>query len=126
MGSESWSQWVPFTKSLTKTFEVAKEEALEELGFDDEKEALEAFDADGTASVLDLSGFVDEPEPGQCWQLTADQLEALFDTTKPTRAAVEDAADQLVEELGRGEALCLVAYANGKPSEVLFAGWSFD
>lgn len=126
MGSESWSVWVPYTKSVKETLKVARQQALDELGFDSEREALEAYDADGTASPLDIDGFSDAPEPASCWALDAETLEAHFGSAKPSKAAVDDGVDELMEELGRGESLCVVAWKGGKPAEVLFAGWSFD
>lgn len=126
MGSESWSVWVPYTKSVKQTLKVARQQALDELGYASEGEALEACDADGTASPLDIFGFSDAPEPASCWTLDADTLEAHFGSAKPSKDAVEDGVDELLEELGRGESLCVVAWKGGKPAEVLFAGWSFD
>lgn len=126
MGSESWSVWVPYSKSMKHTLKLARQLALDELGYDSEAEAFEACDADGTASPLDISGFSDAPEPASCWALNAATLESQFGSAKPSKVAVEDGVDELLEELGRGESLCVVAWAGGKPAEVLFAGWSFD
>ena len=127
MGSESWSVWVKYSKSMKHTLKVAKQQALEELGYATEEEALEATEADGTASPVDIfNGFASEAEPGSCWELDEDTLQAHFGSATPTKAQVEENVDALVEELGRGESLCVLAYAKGKPAQVLFAGWSFD
>lgn len=126
MGSESWSVWVPYSKSVKQTLKVARKQALDELGYASEDEAFEAFDADGTASPLDIMSFSDAPEPASCWTLDADTLEAHFGSSKPSKDAVEDHVDELIEALSRGESLCVVAWKGGKPAEVLFAGWSFD
>lgn len=127
MGSESWSVWVKYSKSMKHTLQVAKQQALEELGYATEDEALEATEADGTASPIDIfSGFSSEPELGACWNLSEAELEEHFGSARPTRAQVEETVDALIERLERGESMCVLAYAKGKPAEVLFAGWSFD
>ena len=60
------------------------------------------------------------------------QLEETFGTSTPTRAQIEENVDSLAEELGRGESLCVLAFAKSKksqkvePVEVFLSGWSFD
>lgn len=132
MGSDSWHSWAKWKKDLKTTLREAQKVALEEQGYDSVEEALEATEADGTASVIDIGQFSKKPEPAACWQLSAAQLEETFGTDTPTRAQIEENVDELAEELGRGESLCVVAYAKSKktqklqPVEVLFSGWSFD
>jgi hypothetical protein len=126
MGSESWTTWVKYQRSLKHTLKAAQRDALEELGFDSVDEAFEAHGEDGTASPLDIFEWSDEPQPAACWTPDEATLERHFGTDRPTRGEVEEHVDELVEGLGRGESLAVVAYENGKPAEVLFAGWSFD
>lgn len=132
MGAESWQTWTKWKKDLKTTLHQAQQEALEEQGYESVEEALEVTEADGTASVIDIGKLTKKPEPAGCWQLSKEQLEETFGTATPTRAQIEDAVDELTEDLGRGESLCVVAYAKSKktqqlePVEVLFSGWSFD
>lgn len=132
MGSESWASWAKWKKDLPTTLREAQRVALAEQGYDSVEEALEACGADGTASVLDVFRLSKKPEGGACWELPPAQLDETFGTRTPTRAQIEARVDELTEELGRGESLCVVAWAKSKkagklePSEVLFSGWSFD
>lgn len=132
MGAESWETWVKWKTDLKTTLREAQKQALEEQGFSSVDEAHEATGADGTASVLDIGKLTKKPEPAACWQPSAAQLEDTFGTSTPTRQQIEDEVDDLTEALGRGESVCVVAYAKSRktqklePVEVLFAGWSFD
>ncbi|HZT59418.1 MAG TPA: hypothetical protein VFA21_12480 [Pyrinomonadaceae bacterium] len=89
------------------------------------EEALEDSDADGTRSILDMERAADSPDYGVVAPLPADELLRLFGTDKPTREEIEE-SDELFEELERGQGVYVVAYAGGKPSEIFFAGYSFD
>jgi hypothetical protein len=48
-----------------------------------------------------------------------------YRTTQPTLAAVEGNMDFL-EDVERGHAVYVVCYTAGTPTELLFAGYSFD
>ena len=88
-------------------------------------EAIAAADADGTRSILDISGTADEPGFGVACPLAPEVLESLYGTTQPTLAAVE-ANMAFLEELERGHAVYVVCYTGGIPTELLFAGYSYD
>ena len=126
MGSENWSTWQPWDKSLRGTLAAAQTDELETMGYETTEEAVEANGSDGTSSVLDISGFSTEPEPAQCWELTPDECEENLGTRRPTREQIEKKIDELVEGLSRGESLCVIAWKKDKPEEVYFSGWSFD
>lgn len=115
-----------YQRSLKHTLKAAQKEALKELGFTSVDDAFEAHGEDGTASPLDIFEWSEEPQPAACWALDEATVERHFGSDQPSREDVEAHVDELVEELGRGESLCVVAYEHGKPAEVLFAGWSFD
>jgi hypothetical protein len=34
--------------------------------------------------------------------------------------------DDFYDDIDRGQAVCITLYENGKPSELFFAGYSFD
>jgi hypothetical protein len=88
-------------------------------------EAFDDADADGTRSIIDLERVSDEPEYGAVTALGDDVLQDLFGTNKPTRAMVEQ-SDVLWEDLERGQGVYILLYENDTPSEIYFAGYSFD
>jgi hypothetical protein len=89
------------------------------------EEALEDSDADGTRSILDLDHISDEPEFGAATPLHAEFLEEAYGTTQPTRRMLEENMD-FFEDIDRGHGIYVVAYCDGRPDEILFAGYSFD
>ena len=88
-------------------------------------EAFEDADADGTRSIIDLERVSDEPELGTVTALADEQLQELFGTTRPSREMVER-NDDLWENLDRGQGVYIILYKNDQPSELYFAGYSFD
>ncbi|HEY3637097.1 MAG TPA: hypothetical protein VGK90_03015 [Rhizomicrobium sp.] len=54
-----------------------------------------------------------------------DALQEYFGTTKPTAEDVED-CDELFEEIDRGQGVYFVVYENEEPSQIFFAGYSYD
>ena len=89
------------------------------------EEALEDADADGTRSILDIQAIADEPDFCVAVPLEDDVLQSLYGTTQPTREMIEQNMDFL-EDVDRGHCVYALAYKNGKPDEILFAGYSFD
>jgi hypothetical protein len=88
-------------------------------------EALMASEADGTRSILDIETIGDEPDFGTACPLPDEVLQSLFGTTQPKRDAVEGNSDYL-ENVERGQAIYILLYDHARPSEILFAGYSFD
>jgi hypothetical protein len=88
-------------------------------------DAMAASDADGTRSILDISGIGDEPDFGVACPLPDEVLQSLYGTTRPTLAAVEGNMDFL-EDVERGHAVYVVCYTGGMPTDLFFAGYSFD
>lgn len=84
------------------------------------QDALDASDADGARSILDINSIADKPDFGVAAPLSKEVLESLYGTDQPTRAAVE-ANREFFEDIERGHAVYIVLYANGVPSELLFA-----
>ncbi len=89
------------------------------------EEALESSAPDGTRSILDMMRIGNEPDC--CVAVPADEelLEEIYGTTKPTREMIESNMD-IIDDLNRGCGLYVVVYKEGKPSEIFFAGYSFD
>ncbi len=88
-------------------------------------EAMENAAEDGTRSILDLYHVSEFPEFCAAAPLPASELQALYLTTQPTREMVEENMDFL-EDLERGHGVYIILYQDGQPSEILFAGYSFD
>jgi hypothetical protein len=89
------------------------------------EEAIEEADADGTRSILDMMTVADEPDFNAVSPLPPEDLMELFGTDKPTREMIE-VNDELFEALERGQGVYVVVYKDGRPSEIFFAGYSFD
>jgi len=87
--------------------------------------ALAASDADGTRSILDIASIADEPDFFVATPVSEETLRATYGTTRPTREMVE-ANITAINQIERGHAIYVVLYANDAPSEILFAGYSFD
>jgi hypothetical protein len=89
------------------------------------QDALAASDANGTRSILDIFGIADEPDFGVACPLPPELLQSLYGTTQPSLAAVEANMDFL-EDVERGQAVYIVCYTSGTPTELFFAGYSYD
>lgn len=124
--TESWVTWQPWDKSLKGTLVAAQEVALEEQGYETIEEALEATGDEGTASVVDISGFSEEAEEAQCWELTGEECAEHLGSQKPSREVIEEKIGKIVEGLSRGEAVCVIAWKKDKPEGVVFAGPTAD
>ena len=89
------------------------------------EEAMENSDADGTRSILDIQSIGEEPDFCVAAPLEDAELQALYGTSQPTHQMLEQNMDFL-EDIDRGHCKYALAYKNGQPDEVLFAGYSFD
>ena len=89
------------------------------------EEALEASDADGTRSILDMERIGQSPDYGVVVPLPAELLKELYDTAQPTRKMIEQNMEFL-ESIERGQGVYVIVYENGSPSEIFFAGYSYD
>ena len=132
MGGEPWFHVAPYQSDIRAALEALRQRVFTEGEYRGSEEgpatieeALENMDADGTASILDIDHVADNPEPTGVTVLTAAEAKEYFGTERPTRADVEQ-ADEFWEDIGRGEAVCVVLYNGDRPSELYFAGYSFD
>jgi hypothetical protein len=88
-------------------------------------EAFEDADADGTRSILDMMRVAESPDFNAVAPVPKEDLMELFGTDKPTREMIEE-GDELFERLERGQGVYIVVYKDDAPSELFFAGYSFD
>ena len=87
--------------------------------------AVKAAGTEGTRSILDMNRIARKPGNGAVVPLPRERLEKLFGTEMPTRAMIESYDDYL-EDFDRGQGICMIVYAAGVPSEICFAGCSYD
>jgi hypothetical protein len=132
MGAEPWNCFAKYDSNIQRALDKLREQEFAAGRFryaehqpSSIEEALEIADADGTCSILDIMQISDTPDFCCAAPFSADELQTYFGTDRPTRAHVET-ADDYWEDIERGQARYAILYADGKPSEIYFAGYSFD
>ena len=89
------------------------------------QEALDESEADGTRSILDIERVAARPGLGVAVSMPSESLNRLFGTERPTRTIVAKNMD-FFRELKRGQAVYFIIFEEDKPSEIFFAGVSYD
>lgn len=83
----------------------------------------------GCAHVRVRASLAARPDYSAAAPLPPEELERLFGTQQPTaemiRRGVEETGE-LFEILERGQCAYIIAYKDGRPDELFFAGYSFD
>ena len=145
MGAEPWSCIVPYQADIAAALEAAQaqEFAAGRYRIDDPDnppatidEARKQADADGTCSVLDMIGVIDTPHEvedeqylgadyGMVAPLSPERLVQLYGTEKPTRELVLSNYE-IYSWLDRGIGAYVIVYEGETPTEIYFAGYSFD
>ena len=87
--------------------------------------AVRAAGCEGTRSILDMNQVGQNPESGVVAPLPAARLVEFFGTKEPTREMIE-ANDDFFDLIERGRGVYIIAFDQGKPSEICFAGYSYD
>jgi hypothetical protein len=152
MGARFWSYFVPYQEDLSAALESLREQEFRAgrfwqpsevrpgffgrlLGQSPSRprpprsisEAIKTADASaiGTRSILDMERISDAPAHNAAWLIPRAELLRLFGTEQPTRKMVED-SEELIEQIDRGQGVCVVTFQQGKPDGIYFAGYSFD
>jgi hypothetical protein len=147
MGGEPWFYFVPYQADINRALQALRRREFEAGRYNPViplpefpvaanapapgaqhasiEDAIEAADADGTRSILDMERVADDPDDGAITPLSEEHLVDLFGSTTPTREMIESNED-LFEAIDRGQGVYIVAYRDGQPSEIFFAGYSFD
>lgn len=86
--------------------------------------ALDASVPDGTRSILDIAEVGRRPDYGVAGPVPAARLRAVYGTDQPTRAMLD--GHELFQAIQRGQCIYVIAYDRGTPSEIFFAGYSYD
>jgi hypothetical protein len=106
-------------------FPVTADSPAPGAGHDSIEEAFEEADADGTRSILDMMTVSDTPDYCAVAPLSQEDLLGLFGTERPTREMIEE-SEELYDKLERGQGVYIIVYKGDQPSEIFFAGYSFD
>ena len=132
MGAEPWDYFVPYEEDIQAALEKLQEREFRAGRFNGSEfrpasidEARDMADADGTRSILDIDRIGDEPDYGVVVPLSSEQLIELYGTDQPTREMIEEELD-LYEDIERGQGVYVIAWKDGKPSEIFFGGYSYD
>jgi hypothetical protein len=88
------------------------------------EDAVADAEDEGTRSILDIERISSIPDYGAAAPLDAQSLMGLYGTTEPTREMVEKL--EFLEDVERGQCVYVVIYKDGAPSEICFAGYSYD
>ena len=132
MGAEPWDYFVPYEANIQAALEKLREREFRAGRFRGSEEqpatiaeVLQNMDADGTGSILDIQRVADQPDYFTVAPLPKQTLLDLFDTEQPTREMIERNT-AFYEDIERGQGVYIIAYQDGKPSEIFFGGYSFD
>ena len=132
MGAEPWSYFVPYEPNIQSVLDKLRQQEFaagrfrgSELNPATIEEAFENMDADGTASILDIERVSNDADYGIVCPLSPSEVARYFGNDKPTREIIGANMD-FYEDIERGQGIYIVVYKDEKPSEIFFAGYSFD
>ncbi len=132
MGAEPWSYFVAYDSDIQRALDRlrATEFAAGRFRYAEEtpatiEEALAIADADGTASILDIDHVAEEPDFCAVAPFSENELIGYFGTARPSRHLIAENQD-FFEDLDRGQGRYIIAYDQERPTEIFFAGYSFD
>ena len=141
MGAEGWHYFAPYRGTVARSLEELRQQEFRARRFHHSElpsatidEATENAGESGTRSILDIQRMSDSPADWAACPVPAEVLCQEFGSERPSRQAivhayeVEDDGpfDDFFDGLERGQACYIVAYQEGRPTEVFFAGWSVD
>ena len=137
MGPTAWKCFAPFEADAEDVLDKARLRAFETRAYgkpyargEPQPETIELLIAEfpeaGTCSVIDVAEIGDAPGMACAGPFPAEVLKDALGSVRPTRAQAEGGIAGLYAHLERGDAAYVVCFAKGKPSEVLFLGYSFD
>ena len=128
-GDFSWIEEHRARPTTVAEYEEFREWLLEvyRIGEDDEENAeiMYAFQGFETYTALDMEGISETPFWGKLCPLSEDELDVYFDTREPTREQIESNHD-FSRAIDRGCGVYIVAFQDGKPTEIYFGFYSND
>ena len=106
-------------------FPIRPDSAAPGAGHQSIDEAREAAAEDGTRSILDIGAVSDVTDFCVAAPLGKEELERYFGTDQPTKEMVSGQLDFLAS-IERGHCIYFTVFEADQPSELFFAGYSFD
>ncbi len=147
MGAHAWIYFVPYRQDIAEALQELKVREFMAgrynpvqpiLGFPLSSDApalrpahasieaaIEAAESEGTRSILDMRRIGERPHDGVVVPLSSQRLLELFGTSEPTREMIAE-SDDLYGEIERGQGIYIIVFEGGRPSEICFAGYSYD
>jgi hypothetical protein len=132
MGAEPYWYFVDYEEDVQAALDKLRVQVFEsgeyngaEFNPSTPAEALEMAEEEGTRSILDIMRIAAEPDFFCAAPWSEAELEAFFGTRQPTAEMVEGNHD-LWDSLDRGMARYAIIYEGDEPSQIFFAGYSFD
>ena len=131
MGADPYEYFVGYDEDVQSALDKLRADVFQsgdfhgsDFGAQTPEEALELTDAEGTASILDIQRVTAKPDFCCAAPFDDDELQEYFGTDTPTRDDIE--TGMFWDDLERGHARYVVVYEQDQPSELYFAGYSFD
>jgi hypothetical protein len=146
MGAHPWFYFVPYEQDITKCLQTLRQrefkagryspsESFPRFPVDLRHEpgckhasidaARAAADASGTRSILDMTRVSAAPDFGAVAPLDEADVTDLFGAAKPTAADIET-SEAIFDHIERGQGLYVIVYEDDEPSQIYFAGYSYD
>lgn len=132
MGADAWTYYVAYESDVRAAMKKAQERVFQageyrgsEVRPSSIQDAVAATEPEGTGSILDMMGISDAPDYGTISRISAERLKELYGTDRPTRKMVEEDM-RFFEDIDRGQGVYIVLWERDEPTEILFAGCSFD
>ena len=136
MATSGWDYFVPYQEDIDKALRDLREQVFSTGQYRKwphvQGQTIEEVVAEsgysGTHSILDIERVSPIPALQAVSPLSAERLQEVFGTDKPTRQMVEDMIeDDELEELNpRYQGIYVVVYKRGKPDMICFVGYSGD
>ena len=132
MGAEPYWYFVDYEEDIQSALDKLRRQVFEsgayngtEFNPSSPEEALELAAEDGTGSILDIMSISAQPDFFCAAPWSEAELEAFFGTGQPSADMVE--RNQVFwDSLDRGMTRYAIIYEGDKPSQIFFAGYSFD
>ncbi len=146
MGAHPWFYFVPYQKDVAKSLAALQQQELKAGRYNpverfpsfpvdlqhepggrhaSSEAARAAASASGARSILDMTRISAAPDFGAVAPLDDTELMDLFGTAKPTAADLE-ASDEMFDQMERGQGVYVIVHEDDEPSQIFFAGYSYD
>jgi|HubBroStandDraft_6_1064221.scaffolds.fasta_scaffold420207_2 hypothetical protein len=121
MGGHAYWYFVPYEHDVQAALDKLR---ARELAAGRYSPAIRYRAEEGTRSILDIDRIGKTLGFGVAAPLPAKRLTELYDTDRPTHAMVDN--HEFFDDIPRGQCVYVIVYVDDKPSELFFAGYSYD